>query len=57
MDELTELLLLKADEKLEIAKLLIDQGYYADSICKSYYAMFYAAKALLANKGLFPKKT
>ena len=38
-----------AKEKLESAKLLLDAGKYRDSIGRSYYAIFTAVRAVLAN--------
>jgi len=46
----------KARERLRAAKLLFDNGDYADSVNRSYYAVFTAARALLALKGLDSKK-
>lgn len=47
----TELALYRLDmakERLESAKLLLDNNSYKDSIGRSYYAIFTAARALLA---------
>lgn len=38
-----------AKEKLESAKILLDAGQYRDSIGRSYYAIFTAVRAVLAN--------
>ena len=38
-----------AKEKYESAKLLLDAGKYRDSIGRSYYAIFTAVRAVLAN--------
>ena len=38
-----------AKEKVYSAKLLLDSGSYKDSVGRSYYAMFSAVRALLAN--------
>lgn len=38
-----------AKEKIYSAKLLLDNGSYKDSVGRSYYAMFSAVRALLAN--------
>lgn len=46
----------KAKERLKISKELLDLGHSADSLSKSYYAMFSAAKALLALKELDSSK-
>lgn len=50
MDNLTKYRLDNAKEKLESAKLLLDAGKYRDSIGRSYYAIFTAVRAVLANK-------
>ncbi len=41
-----------AKEKLESAKLLLDNGKLKDSIGRSYYAMFTSVRALLARDGV-----
>jgi uncharacterized protein (UPF0332 family) len=41
----------QADESLESAQLLLDNGKYRPSISRSYYAMFYAVLALLVKEG------
>jgi len=46
----------KAEEALKVAKLNLENKYYSASINRSYYAVFYAAKALLLKKGKNPKK-
>lgn len=38
-----------AKEKLESARILLDAGKYRDSIGRSYYAIFTAVRAVLAN--------
>ena len=45
----------KSEEALEVAKLTLENNYYSASINRSYYAVFYAAKALLLKKGKNPK--
>jgi uncharacterized protein (UPF0332 family) len=42
----------KARDKLRTATTLIDVGAYDDSVSRSYYAAFHAAKAMLASQGL-----
>ncbi|HHT9155936.1 MAG TPA: HEPN domain-containing protein [Candidatus Tripitaka sp. YC43] len=42
----------QAHERLRAAEALLSQGLYTDSVTRSYYAMFTAARALLATKGL-----
>ena len=43
-------------EKLGSAKILLENGKLKDSISRSYYAMFTAARALLATKHLDSSK-
>lgn len=40
-----------AHETLSAAKLNLDNDFYATSVNRSYYAVFYAANALLATLG------
>jgi uncharacterized protein len=39
-----------AVEKLEAAKILKENGFFRDSISRSYYAIFTGARSLLAIK-------
>jgi len=56
--ELMQYRLDMAKERLESAKLLLDNGSYKDSIGRSYYAIFTAVRALLAMDGVdFSKHT
>ena len=50
-NELSKYRLENAKEKLVSAKLLHENNQYKDSISRSYYAMFSAARALLSTKG------
>lgn len=43
------------EEALGAARLLLEHGMWADAISRSYYAMVYAVRALLATKGLDPR--
>jgi len=45
----------RAGEKLKSSNLLFENDMFADAISEAYYAMFHAAKALLALRGIFPK--
>ncbi len=45
-----------AQQRLQAARLLFDKGFTNDALSKSYYAIFAAAKALLASEGLQSKK-
>ncbi|MCK9150522.1 HEPN domain-containing protein [Methanobacterium alcaliphilum] len=49
------ILLENAHEKLEAAKNLFENEFYNDSVSRAYYAMFFAAKALLLRKNIHPK--
>lgn len=45
----------RAYESLESAKILFENGKYNASISQDYYTMFYASKALLSLKRIYPK--
>lgn len=45
----------RAEEKLSSANLLFENNMFADAISGAYYAMFHAAKSLLALKDIYPK--
>ena len=45
-----------ARKALQAAKLNIEHGFYATAINRAYYAIFYAAGALLLTKGLARSK-
>jgi len=45
-------LLQKAQDSLQAARLLADQGFYDFAVSRAYYAMFYVAEALLLSQGL-----
>jgi len=47
-----EAILDKAQESLEAARLLAEQGYPDFAASRAYYTMFYTAEALLLFKGL-----
>lgn len=50
MDNLIRYRLENAKDKLKSAKLLLEAGQYKDSIGRSYYAIFSAVRAVLAEK-------
>lgn len=50
--ELAKYRLNVAEEKLESARILFDNGNYKDSVGRSYYAMFAGVRALLAERGV-----
>lgn len=39
-----------AKDKINASKLLLEAGFFKDSVSKSYYAMFNAVRALLASR-------
>jgi uncharacterized protein (UPF0332 family) len=49
---LSELLLRKADRFIRSARLLTDDGDLDSAVSRLYYAMFFTAEALLAERGL-----
>lgn len=52
MDKRVQFNLDKAEERLRAAKTLLDGNFIVDSINRSYYAIFYSARALVAKDGL-----
>jgi uncharacterized protein (UPF0332 family) len=52
MTEDQEELILKAQQSLSAAKLLLKNNYTDFAVSRAYYAMFYAAEALLDGDGL-----
>ena len=52
MTDEVRLYLEKADHALLVANELLAHGHAPDAASKIYYAMFYAAKALLAAEGI-----
>lgn len=52
LTEETEAYLTKARHALEVAERLLAGGDFADAAGKAYYAMFYAAQALLKTHGI-----
>ncbi len=48
----------KAEESLDVARSLTAEGHHGFAASRAYYAMFYAATAVLLSKGLsFSKHT
>ena len=45
----------RAEEKLGAANLLFENELFADAISEAYYAMFHAAKSLLALRDIYPR--
>lgn len=52
MKKEVERLLEKADHALEVAETLYEQDFHQDASSKIYYAMFYAAQALLKSENI-----
>ena len=52
MDKRVEFNLKLAEERLKVSKKLLDDGFYIDSVNRSYYAIFYCARALVAKDNL-----
>lgn len=60
MDEITlkevALYIENAEESLSVAQLNLDNDFYAAAINRTYYAIFYAANAVLATRKLARSK-
>lgn len=56
MEELLKYRFARAVETLEVAQSLFDNGKYRDANNRSYYAAFYAIKAVYTMKGVDYKK-
>jgi uncharacterized protein (UPF0332 family) len=48
-------LLREARQALRAAELLLGGGHHGDAVTRAYYAMLYAARGLLAAKGVHPR--
>ena len=46
----------RSEDAIETVKILIDHKKYPDAVSKAYYAMYYAASALLRTKELDASK-
>lgn len=46
----------RAHQDLQAAESNLRQGFYTVAVTRAYYAMFYAANALLAAKGISRSK-
>jgi len=51
-----ELYIHHADEMLRVAAHNLNEGFYSTAVNRAYYAIFYAANALLATRGLSRSK-
>ena len=52
MDKRVEFNLKLAEERLKASKTLLDADFIIDSVNRSYYAIFYSARALVAKDNL-----
>lgn len=48
--------LARAQRALEVAQALLDDGYAPEAVSRAYYAMFYAAQALLKSEDIHVSK-
>jgi len=46
----------RSEQTLEAAQVLAEHGYWRDVLSKAYFAMFYAASALLCTDGISVSK-
>lgn len=56
LKEEVQRLLDRAEQTLKASRVLIDGGYFGDAVSKVYYAMFYAARALLVQNDIIRHK-
>jgi uncharacterized protein (UPF0332 family) len=49
-------LMARAERGLQASHLLLKNEYFADAVSRAYYAMFYAATALLHSEGITVSK-
>lgn len=56
MNDLSEYRINNAKSRLEAARMLLEQGFYKDSINRSYYAIFDSMRTVLAEEGIDYKK-
>ncbi len=54
MDE-KQILMENTYEKPDASKTLFENGFYGDAVSRAYYAMFFAAKALLSQRDIYPR--
>lgn len=56
MNKYTKYRLELADERVEVSKIMLNDGHFRDSINRSYYAIFTAVRALLSERNIDFKK-
>ncbi len=50
-----KLLMENAHQKLKASEKLLENEFYADALSRAYYAMFFAARALLSQQNIYPQ--
>lgn len=50
-----DLLIEKAESKLNSARILFEKDIYDDAVSRAYYCMYYAAKAILRLRDKYPR--
>lgn len=50
-----ELLIDRAEKRLDASHHLFKEGFYEDAVSRAYYSMYFAAKALLLKKDIIVK--
>jgi uncharacterized protein (UPF0332 family) len=48
--------LARAEERLDSARILLENGKFNSAISEAYYCMYYSAKALLSFRDFHPKR-
>lgn len=55
MKSLSDDQIAQAEEKLQVSRLLLKEGFYNDAVSRAYYCIFFATSALLSTKGISVK--
>ena len=48
-------LLIEAKDKINSAEYLLNGSFYKGAVSRAYYAMYYAARALLSMRAIYPR--
>lgn len=56
MNDLSDYRIKNAKSRLDASKMLLEEGFYKDSINRSYYAIFDSMRTVLAEEGVDYKK-
>ena len=54
MNDLSDYRIKNAKSRLDASKMLLEEGFYKDSINRSYYAIFDSMRTVLAEEGSSP---